>query len=199
MTRDQIGVWTIVMSWILLVIMSILLIKSCRIKYEVIPQTVQIESFIHNGESHEYVKEFSYYDKKRNIHTITSNLFINPNSGNCNCGIDYNYMKDGNRNFKENCNQLTKLSTRQKFNIEYKHLWYTSSVWMVLLTIFGIILGTVLAIITTIKIGDRLYYYSGYYHCYGCERHCGKNAECVWGKIVDDESCEKINKFFGFI
>lgn len=197
MTRDQIGVWTIVMSWILLIVMSILLIKSCRIKYEVIPQTVQIESFIHNGEAHEYVKEFSYYDKNRNIHTITSNLFVDPNSGDCNCGI-VNYMKDGNRSFKETCNQLTKLSTRQKFNIESDHLWYTSNIWIILLTIFGIIIGTVLTIITTIRISDRLDYHKGYSCCHGCECYCHKNPECIWGKFIEDESCEKINKFFGF-
>ena len=67
MNRDKIGYWIIAMSWILLIVVSALLIKSCRIKYEVIPQTVQIESFTYNGETHEYVKEFSYYDKKRNI------------------------------------------------------------------------------------------------------------------------------------
>lgn len=199
MNRNTIGIWIIVVSWILLVTMSILLIKSCRITYDVIPQTVQIESFTYNGETHEYVKEFSYYDKKRNIHTITSNLFLDPNSGGCDCGIDYNYMKDGSKSFKETCNQLKKLSTKQRFNIESNHLWYTSSVWITLLTIFGIIFGMVLATITTFRISDRLYYYSGYFHCYGCERRCGENAKCIWGKLVTDESCEKINKFFGFM
>ena len=188
------------MSWILLVVMSALLIKSCRIKYEVIPQTVQIESFTYNGETHEYVKEFSYYDKKRNIHTITSDLFLDPDAGDCNCGIDYNYMKDGNRSFKETCNQLTKLSTKQRYNIESKHLWFTSNVWMILLTIFAMILGTVLAFITSFRIDDRLTYHDRKYSCcFGCDWECGKKAHCVWGKVVDDESCEKINKFFGFM
>lgn len=201
MNRYKIGMWIIAMSWILLVVISALLIKSCRIKYEVIPQTVQIESFTYNGETHEYVKEFSYYDKKRNIHTITSNLFIDPNAGDCNCGIDYNYMKDGDRSFKETCGQLTKLSTKQKYRIESEHLWYTDNSWMVLLTIFIVILGLTLALITTIRISDRLeYYYDDEYRCcYGCKNRCCKNAECVWGKLVDNESCEKINKFFGFM
>lgn len=199
MNRYKIGMWIIAMSWILLVIMSVLLIKSCRIKYEVIPQTIQIESFTYNGETHEYVKEFSYYDKKRNIYTITSNLSIDPDAGGCICGIDYNYMKDGDRSFKENCGQLVELSTKQKYRIESEHLWYTSNVWMILLTIFTIILGIILTIITTIRIDDRLAYYRGYSCCYGCERRCGKNAKCVWGKLIDDESCEKINKFFGFM
>ena len=189
------------MSWILLIVMNILLIKSCRIKYEVIPQTIQIESFTHNGETHEYVKEFSYYDKKRNIHTITSNLFIDPNAGDCSCGIDYNYMKNGDKSFKETCGQLKKLSTKQKYRIESEHLWYTGNVWMTLLTIFMIIFGTILAIITTIRVSDRLEYYhhNEYYSCYGCTNNCRENAKCIWGKLVDDESCEKINKFFGFM
>lgn len=201
MDRYKIGAWIIAMSWILLIVMSVLLIKSCRIKYEVIPQTVQIEPFTYNGETHEYVKEFSYYDKKRNIHTITSDLFLDPDAGDCSCGIDYNYMKDGDRSFKETCNQLTKLSTKQRYNIESKHLWFTSNVWMILLTIFAMILGTVLALITTFRIDDRLAYYhhNEYHGCYGCDNRCYKNAECVWGKLVDDESCEKINKFFGFM
>lgn len=197
--RNKIGYWIIAISWIILIVISALLIKSCRIKYEVIPQTIQIESFTHNGGTYEYVKEFSYYDKKRNIHTITSDLFIDSNAGDCDCGIDYNYMKDGDRSFKETCGQLTKLSTKQRYNIESKHLWYTSNVWMTLLTIFEIILGTIFAFITTFRIDDRLRYYEGYSRCYGCEHHCGKNAECIWGKLVDDESCEKINKFFGFM
>lgn len=201
MTRYEIGAWIMAMLWILLAVISILLIKSCGIRYEVIPQTVQIESFTHNRETHEYVKEFSYYDKKRNIHTITSNLFIDPDAGDCSCGIDYNYAKDGDKSFKETCGQLKKLSTKQKYNIESKHLWYTSNVWMTLLTIFTIIFGTVLAIVGTIKISDRLVYYHNneYYGCYGCNNRCHKNAECVWGKLVDDESCKKINKFFGFM
>ena len=29
--------------------------------------------------------------------------------------------------------------------------------------------------------------------------YCGKKSHCVWGKLVNDESCEKINKFFGFM
>lgn len=201
MSRYKIGAWIIAMSWILLIVISVLLIKSCRIKYEVIPQTVQIESFTHNGETHEYVKEFSYYDKKRNIHTITSNLFIDPNAGDCSCGVDYNYMKDGDKSFKETCDQLKKLSTKQKYRIESEHLWYTSNVWMTLLTIFTIILGTVLTFITTFRVSDRLeYYYNNeYYRCYGCNNRCHENAECIWGKLIDDESCEKINKFFGFM
>ena len=200
MTRYKIGYWIIAISWMLLIIISVLLIKSCRVKYEVIPQTVQIESFTYNGETYEYVKEFSYYDKKRNIHTITSNLFIDPNAGDCSCGIDYNYMKDGDRSVKETYSQLTKLSTKQKHRIESEHLWYTSNVWMTLLTIFTILFGTILAIITAIRVDDRLeYYHNGYYRCYGCINRCGKNAECVWGKLVNDESCEKINKFFGFM
>ena len=198
-TKRQVCIWTIIMSWILVIVVNILLVKSCRIKYEVIPQTVQIESFTYNGGTHEYVKEFSYYDKKRNIHTITSNLFIDPNAGGCSCGIDYNYMKDGDRNFKENCGQLTKLSTKQKYRIESEHLWYTENSWMILLTIFMVILGLTLALISTIKISDRLEYYEGYSCCYGCRHHCGEKAHCVWGKLVDDESCEKINKFFGFM
>ena len=198
MNRYKIGMWIIAMSWILLVVMSVLLIKSCRIKYEVIPQTLQIESYTYADRTHEYVKEFSYYDKKRNIHTITSDLFIDSN---CACGVDYNYMKDGDRSFKETCNQLTKLSTKQRYNIESKHLWFTSNVWMILLTIFAMILGTVLAFITTFRIDDRLTYYHNneYYDCYGCDNRCHKNAECVWGKLISDESCEKINKFFGFM
>lgn len=201
MTRDKIGTWVVAISWMLLIVVSVLLIKFCRIKYEVIPQTVQIESFTYNGETYEYVKEFSYYDKKRNIHTITSNLFIDPNAGGCSCGIDYNYMKDGGRIFKETCGQLTELSAKQKYNIESKHLWYTSNAWMILLTIFEIILGTILTIIATIRISDRLEYYHNnkYYGCYGCQRRCYKNAECIWGKLVDDEGCEKVNKFFGFM
>lgn len=198
-TKRQVCIWTIIMSWILVIVVNILLVKSCRIKYEVIPQTVQIESFTYNGGTHEYVKEFSYYDKKRNIHTITSNLFIDPNAEGCSCGIDYNYMKDGDRNFKENCGQLTKLSTKQKYRIESEHLWYTENSWMILLTIFIVILGLTLAMISTIKISDRLEYYEGYSCCYGCRHHCGEKAHCVWGKLVDDESCEKINKFFGFM
>lgn len=198
-TKRQVCIWTIIMSWILVIVVNILLVKSCRIKYEVIPQTVQIEFFTYNGGTHEYVKEFSYYDKKRNIHTITSNLFIDPNAGGCSCGIDYNYMKDGDRNFKENCGQLTKLSTKQKYRIESEHLWYTENSWMILLTIFIVILGLTLAMISTIKISDRLEYYEGYSCCYGCRHHCGEKAHCVWGKLVDDESCEKINKFFGFM
>lgn len=196
MNRDKIGYWIIAMSWILLIVVSALLIKSCRLKYEVIPQTIQIESFTYDGETYEYVKEFSYYDKKRNIHTITSDLFIDPN---CGCGVDYNYMKDGDRNFKETCNNLKQLSTKERYNIESKHLWFTSNKWMILLTIFTMILGTVLAFITTFRIDDRLKYHEGYSWCYGCEYRCGKNAKCVWGKLVDDESCEKINKFFGFM
>jgi hypothetical protein len=199
MSRYKIGAWIIAMSWILLIVISVLLIKSCRIKYEVIPQTVQIESFTHNGETHEYVKEFSYYDKKRNIHTITSNLFIDPNAGDCSCGVDYNYMKDGDKSFKETCEQLKKLSTKQKYRIESEHLWYTSNVWMTLLTIFTIILGTVLTFITTFRIDDRLAYHRQYSCCYGCDRNCTKKSHCIWGKVVDDESCEKINKFFGFM
>lgn len=201
MNRYKIGAWIIAMLWILLIVISILFIESCKIKYEVIPQTVQIESFTYNGETHEYVKEFSYYDKKRNIHTITSDLFIDPDVRGCSCGIDYNYMKDGDRSFKETCGQLTKLSTKQKYRIESEHLWYTSNVWMTLLTILQIVLGTVLVIIGTIKISNRLEYYHNnkYYGCYGCNNRCYKNAECVWGKLVDDESCEKINKFFGFM
>ena len=185
----------------LLIVVSVLFIKSCRIKYEVIPQTVQIESFTYNGETYEYVKEFSYYDKKRNIHTITSNLFIDPNAGGCSCGIDYNYMKDGDRIFKESFSQLTELSTKQKHRIESEHLWYTNNVWMVLLTVFTIIFGTILAIITTTRVNERLEYYHNneYYRCYGCNNKCYKNAECVCGKLIDDESCEKINKFFGFM
>lgn len=197
MNRYKIGMWIIVMSWILLVVMSALLIKSCRIKYEVIPQTVQIESYTYADRTHEYVKEFSYYDKKRNIHTITSDLFIDSN---CACGVDYNYMKDGDRSFKETCNQLTKLSTKQKYNIESKHLWLTSNKWMILLTVFAMILGTVLAFITSFRIDDRLTYHDTKYSCcFGCDWECGKKAHCVWGKVVDDESCEKINKFFGFM
>lgn len=199
-TRHQVCIWTIIMSWILVIVATILLVRSCRIKYEIIPQTVQIESFTHNGETHEYVKEFSYYDKKRNIHTITSNLFIDPNAEDCSCGVDYNYMKDGDKSFKETCGQLKKLSTKQKYRIESEHLWYTENSWMILLTIFMVILGLTLALISTIRISDRLEYYS--YNnsaCYGCECRCRKNAECVWGKLVDDESCEKINKFFGFM
>ena len=197
MNRYKIGMWIIAMSWILLVVMSALLIKSCRIKYEVIPQTVQIESFTYNRETHEYVKEFSYYDKKRNIHTITSDLFIDSN---CACGADYNYMKDGDRSFKETCGQLTKLSTKQRYNIESKHLWLTSNKWMILLTVFAMILGTVLAFITSFRIDDRLTYHDRKYSCcFGCDWECGEKAHCVWGKVVDDESCEKINKFFGFM
>lgn len=187
------------MSWILLIVVSVLLIKSCRIKYEVIPQTIQIESFTYNRETHEYVKEFSYYDKKRNIHTITSDLFIDPNAEDCSCGIDYNYMKDGDRSFKETCGNLKQLSTKEKYNIESEHLWFTSNKWMILLAIFTMILGIILTIITTYRIDDRLAYHEGYSWCYGCEYRCGKNAKCVWGKLVDDESCEKINKFFGFM
>lgn len=197
MNRYKIGMWIIAMSWILLVVMSALLIKSCRIKYEVIPQTVQIESFTYNGETHEYVKEFSYYDKKRNIHTITSDLFIDPN---CGCGVDYNYMKDGDRRFNETCGHLKQLLTKEKYNIESKHLWFTSNKWMILLTVFAMILGTVLAFITSFRIDDRLTYHDRKWSCcFGCDRECGKKAHCVWGKIVDDESCEKINKFFGFM
>jgi hypothetical protein len=187
------------MLWILLIVISVLLIRSCRIKYEVIPQTVQIESFTYNGETHEYVKEFSYYDKKRNIHTITSDLFIDPDAGGCSCGIDYNYMKDGDRSFNETCTQLKKLSAERKHNIESKHLWYTSDALMILLTICVIILGTILTFITTFRIDDILEYRKGYCNCYGCERRCYNNPRCVWGKLVDDESCEKINKFFGFM
>lgn len=196
MNRNKIGCWIIATLWILLIVVSALLIKSCRIKYEVIPQTVQIESFTYNRETHEYVKEFSYYDKKRNIHTITSDLFIDPD---CACGIDYNYMKDGDRSFKETCYHLKQLSTKERHNIESKHLWITSNKWMILLTIFTMILGTVLAFMTAFRIDDRLEYHIGYSCCHGCKCRCGKNAECVWGKLVDDESCEKINKFFGFI
>lgn len=199
MTKNTIGTWIIILSWIFLTVTSILLIKSCRIKYEVIPQTVQIESFTHNRETYEYVKEFSYYDKKRNIHTITSNLFIDPNSGGCSCGIDYNYMKDGDRSFNETCGQLTKLSTKQRYNIEHKHLWYTSNTWMILLTIFWITLGIVLTMIISFRISDRLAYHNGYRYCYGCSSECGEKAHCVWGKLIADESCEKINKFFGFM
>lgn len=201
MNRNKIGNWIIAMSWIVLIVISALLIKSCRIKYEIIPQTIQIESFTHNRETYEYVKEFSYYDKKRNIHTITSNLFIDPGAEGCSCGIDYNYMKDGDESFKETCGQLIKLSTKQKYRIEFEHLWYTNNAWMILLTIFTIILGTVLAGITTFRINDRLEYYHNneYYSCYGCNKRCHKNAQCIWGKLVDDESCEKINKFFGFM
>ena len=199
MNRYKIGIWIIAMSWILLVVMSALLIKSCRIKYEVIPQTVQIESFTYNGETHEYVKEFSYYDKKRNIHTITSDLFLDPDAGDCSCGIDYNYMKDGDRRFNETC-QLVKLFTKQRYNIESNHLWFTSNWWMILLTIFAMILGTVLAVIASFRINDRLIYHDKKYSCcFGCDRECGKKAHCVWGKVVDDESCDKINKFFGFM
>lgn len=197
MNRYKIGMWIIAMSWILLVVMSALLIKSCRIKYEVIPQTVQIESFIHANRTLEYVKEFSYYDKKRNIHTITSDLFIDPN---CACGADYNYMKDGDESFKETCYHLKQLSTKEKYNIESKHLWITSNKWMILLTVFAMILGTVLAFITSFRIDDRLTYHDRKYSCcFGCDWECGEKAHCVWGKVVDDESCEKINKFFGFM
>lgn len=200
MNRNKIGYWIIAISWILLIVVSALLIKSCRIKYEVIPQTVQIESFTYDGKAYEYVKEFSYYDKKRNIHTITSDLFIDPNAGGCNCGIDYNYMKDGDRSFKETCNQLTKLSTKQKYNIESKHLWFTSNKWTILLTVFEMILGIVLAFTITFRIDDRLTYHDKKYRCcFGCDWECGEKAHCVWGKLVDDESCEKINKFFGFM
>lgn len=199
-TRRQVCIWTILISWILVIVVNVLLVRSCRIKYEIIPQTVQIESFTHNGETHEYVKEFSYYDKKRNIHTITSNLFIDPNAGDCSCGVDYNYMKDGDKSFKETCGQLKKLSTKQKYRIESEHLWYTENSWMILLTIFMVILGLTLALISTIRISDRLEYYDDNYNsCYGCGRRCYKNAECVWGKLISDESCEKINKFFGFM
>lgn len=198
MNRYKIGMWIIAMSWILLVVMSVLLIKSCRIKYEVIPQTVQIESYTYADRTHEYVKEFSYYDKKRNIHTITSDLFIDPN---CACGVDYNYMKDGDRRFNETCGQLTKLSTKQRYRIESEHLWFTSNVWMILPTIFAMISGTVLAFITSFRIDDRLTYHyrKKYSCCFGCDWECGEKAHCVWGKVVDDESCEKINKFFGFM
>lgn len=196
MTRYTIGAWIIAMLWTLLIVISVLLIKSCMIKYEIIPQTVQIESFTYNGETHEYVKEFSYYDKKRNIHTITSDLFIDPN---CGCGVDYNYMKDGDRSFNETCHQLKKLSTKRKHNIESKHLWYTIDVLMIFLTICAMILGTILTFIATFNIDDRLAYHKGYNACYGCELRCHKNAKCIWGKLVDDESCEKINKFFGFM
>lgn len=197
MNRYKIGAWIVAMSWILLITMNILLVKSCRIKYKVIPQTVQIESYTHADRTHEYVKEFSYYDKKRNIHTITSDLFIDPN---CACGVDYNYMKDGDRRFNETCGQLKKLSTEERYNIESKHLWYTSNVWMVLLTIFIVLLGSILTLITTIRISDRLEYYNDdYSYCSGCRNRCRKNAECVWGKLIDDKSCEKINKFFGFM
>lgn len=188
------------MLWIFLIVISVFLIKACRIKYEVIPQTIQIESFTHNGETHEYVKEFSFFDKKRNIHTITSNLVVDPDAGGCSCAIDYNYLKDGHKNFKETCGQLTKLSTKQRYNIESNHLWYTSNAWMIFLTICVIILGLILALTGSIKVSDRLTYYHNheYYGCYGCSNRCCKNAECIWGKLVDDESCEKINKFFGF-
>lgn len=197
MNRYDIGVWTIVLSWIFLIVMSIFLVKTCRIKYEVIPQTVQIESFTYADRTREYVKEFSYFDKKRNIHTITSDLFIDPN---CGCGIDYNYMKDGDRRFNETCGQLKKLSTEERYNIESKHLWYTSNAWMVLLTIFAMLLGMILTLITTIRISGRLEYYGDdYSYCSGCKNRCRRNAECIWGKLVDDESCEKINKFFGFM
>lgn len=197
MDRYKIGAWIIATLWVFLIAMSICLIKACRIKYEVIPQTVQIESFTHNGETHEYVKGFSFFDKKRNIHTITSDLFIDPN---CACGADYNYMKDGDKSFKETCGQLTKLSTKQKYRIEHEHLWYTSNAWMIFLTICVIILGLILALIGTFKVSDRLAYYhhNEYYSCYGCGHRCYKNAECLWGKLVDDQSCQKINKFFGF-
>ncbi len=197
MNRYKIGMWIIAMSWILLGVVSALLIKSCRIKYEVIPQTVQIESFTYNGETLEYVKEFSYYDKKRNIHTITSDLFIDSD---CACGVDYNYMKDGDRNFKETCYHLKQLSTKERYNIEFHHLWITSNKWMILLTVFTMILGTVLAFITSFRIDDRLTYHDrGYSCCYGCDWECGGTAHCIWGKVVDDKSCEKINKFFGFM
>lgn len=200
MNRYKIGVWIITMLWAFPAVIGVLLIQSCKIKYEVIPKTVQIESFTYNGETHEYVKEFSYYDKKRNIHTITSNLFLDPDAGDCSCGIYYNYMKDGNRSFKETCGQLKKLSTEQKYNIESNHLWYTNNIWMVLLTIFLIVLGIILAIVATIKIDNRLSYHNRKYGtCYGCSHYCGKKPYCVWGKLVDDESCEKINKFFGFM
>jgi hypothetical protein len=197
MTRYKIGAWIIAMLWILLVTISILLVKSCRIKYEIIPQTVQIESYTYADRTHEYVKEFSYYDKKRNIHTITSDLFIDPN---CSCGVDYNYMKDGDRRFNETCGQLTKLSTKQRYRIESNHLWYTSNALMIFLTICVIILGLMLTITGTIKISDRLAYYHNneYYGCYGCNNRCCKNAECIWGKLVNDKNCERINKFFGF-
>lgn len=155
MNRNKIDYWIIAISWILLVVMSVLLIKSCRIKYEVIPQTVQIESFTYDGETHEYVKEFSYYDKKRNIHTITSDLFIDPNAGGCSCGIDYNYMKDGSRSFKETCGNLKQLFTKKKYIIESKHLWFTSNKWMILTTILTMILGMFLTIMTTYRIDDR--------------------------------------------
>ena len=200
MDRYDIGFCAIILSWILLVVMSIFLIKSCRIKYEIIPQTIQIESFTHNRKTHEYVKEFSYYDKKRNIHTITSSLFIDPESDGCDCGIDYNYMKDGNIRFKETCGQLIKLSTKQKYRIEHEHLWYTSNSRIILLTIFGMILGMVLTIITNCSISDRLVYYEERYSCcFGCEYRCRKDAKCIWGKLVDDEGCKKVNKFFGFM
>lgn len=186
MNRNKIGYGIIAMSWILLGVVSALLIKSCRIKYEVIPQTVQIESFTYNRETHEYVKEFSYYDKMRNIHTITSNLFIDPNAGGCNCGIDYNYMKDGDKSFKETCGQLTMLSAKQKYRIEFEYLWYTNNIWMVLLTIFIVILGITLTLITTIRISDRLEYYCDdeYHCCYGCENRCRKMQNVFGVKLL---------------
>lgn len=198
--RCQICSGAISAMWILLVITSILLVRACRIKYEIIPQTVQIESFTYDEKTYEYVKEFSYYDKKRNIHTITSNLFIDPEANGCSCGIDYNYLKDGDNHFKESCEQLTKLSTKQKYRIESEHLWYTSNVWMVLLTIFIIIAEIIIISIGIVKILNRLDYHADtYYLCSGCSRRCAKNSECMWGKFVDNEDLHKdINKFFGF-
>lgn len=198
--RRQICNGTIITMWILLVIASILLIKACRIKYEIIPQTIQIESFTHDGRTHEYVKEFSYYDKKRNIHTITSNLFIDSNLNDCSCAIDYNYAKDGRTLFRESCNQLTRLSTKQRYRIESEHLWYTSSMWGVSLMIIVIITQLIITIVGTIRISNRMEYTTNYYNsCHGCEEYCGKKACCMWGKFVDNEGLhENINKFFGF-
>lgn len=201
-TKQQVGIGLIITSWILLIVISVLLIKSCRIKYEIIPQTIQIESFTHGGNTYEYVKEFSYYDKKRNIHTITSGLFIHPNSGDCNCGIDYNYLKDGKMNFKESTNQLTKLTTKQKFRIESEHLWYTSSCWRVLLTVSIIISGLILTVIATVQITGRIDYlnHPKYNYCHGCGNWCSRRAQCLSGIILDNENTIKgINKFFGFL
>lgn len=201
-TKQQVGIGLIITSWILLIVISVLLIKSCRIKYEIIPQTIQIESFTHGENTYEYVKEFSYYDKKRNIHTITSDLFIHPNSGSCNCGIDYNYSKDGDTIFREFTDQLTKLTTKQKLRIESEHLWYTSSCWTILLIILIIISGLISTIVTTVHISGRIDYLNNPRNncCDGCGNWCGRHAECLSGIILDDENTIKgINKFFGFL
>ena len=201
-TKQQVGIGLVITWWILLIATSFLLIKNCRIKYEIIPQTIQIESFTHGGNTYEYVKEFSYYDKKRNIHTITSNLFIHPDSGSCGCGIDYNYLKDGKASFKETTNQLIKLTTKQKFRIESEHLWYTFSRWRAMLITLIIIWGLILTIITTIHISNRIDYLNDPRNncCSGCGNYCTRRAECLSGIILDDENTIKsINKFFGFL